>query len=107
MDEATKLKLSESLKGNQNAKNKPKPKGFGKKISRILSGKKRTPEQCERISQGKLGHKVSEDTKKKISRANKGRKRTAEQRARMAEAQRERYRKQAEREAQNESEDGV
>lgn len=41
-------------------------------------GKRWTPEQRSRMSQGHLGHKVSLETRRKISRANKGRKRSQE-----------------------------
>jgi hypothetical protein len=98
MKEETKQKLSEALRGNDNAKGKPKPDGFGEKIGKLLRGQKRSKAQRQRISEGKMGHVVSEETKDKISKANKGRKRTHEQRMRMAQAQRDRYANQREQE---------
>lgn len=106
VEEESKKKLSVALMGNTNAKGKPKPPGFGEKISKVLKGKKRTKEQRENISKGKLGHEVTDETREKISRANRGRKRTAEQRARMAEAQQARYAKEKEGK-ENESQDGL
>lgn len=91
MKKETREKLSEALMGNQNAKGKPKPEGFGEMISKKLKGLKRTDEQRRRISEGKKGHKVTAKTRGKISKANKGRKRTHEQKLRMAEAQKSRY----------------
>jgi group I intron endonuclease len=38
-------------------KNKPKPEGFGKKISILKKGKKLSKEHCENIKKGKLGKK--------------------------------------------------
>jgi group I intron endonuclease len=41
-------------------KDKPKPEGFGKKISILKKGKKLSKEHCENIKKGKLGKKQSQ-----------------------------------------------
>jgi group I intron endonuclease len=64
--------LSESKKG------KPKPPGFGAKISRALTGRVRTIEHCNHISEGRKG----------IPSPNKGTKMTEKQKHHLSEARR-------------------
>lgn len=57
-------------------KNKPKPKGFGEKISKLTKGKpKHTEESKKKISQSLKGHIFSKERNEKISKALTGIKR--------------------------------
>ena len=66
-----------STLGGQGARNPGKPcsEETKKKLSRVCSGKKRTPESKERYRQMRLGRTHSNETKKKMSESTKNRQR--------------------------------
>lgn len=77
--EATKKAISESLKGNMcGAGNKGRTWTTEQRarIAATLRGRKRPAHECQAVSDGLLGRKVSDETRRKLSLANKGKKHT-------------------------------
>jgi group I intron endonuclease len=67
MNEATKKKMSESVKGRTHS---PETRA---KISAIVKGRKHTPEAIQRMREAQAGHPTSEEAKKRMSEARIGR----------------------------------
>lgn len=75
-----KMKIANQLKAKNPAVleklRRPKPAGFGKKVSASLKGRKRSAEHCAALSKalkGKKGHTCSEEHKAMLSQLFKGR----------------------------------
>lgn len=70
----TKRKMSESRKGNQNAKGKHKPHSeeTKNKISDALKGRQLSEEPKKKLSEVKKGKRMSEEVKRRIAEAHKG-----------------------------------
>lgn len=76
--EETRAKISKATKGKPKSEvtrtrmRKPKPEGFGTKISALQRGCKRSQETCERIGNAKRGTVLSDEHKAKLSEALRG-----------------------------------
>jgi len=75
LSEETKRKMSESMKGNTNAKGMKRSEESKNQISESLKGIKRSEETKRKISESQTGSTKSEETKRRMSIAKKGIKR--------------------------------